>query len=102
MSCAYTVSKHALTGLTRATALDGRPFDIACSQIDIGNVETEMTARMGLAGGALQANGDRIIEPLIDAQHVADAVLHIASLPLHANIQFMTLMATQMPYIGRG
>ena len=96
----YTATKHAITGLTKSTSLDGRPFDIACGQIDIGNAATEMTTRM--AAGILQANGQTMVEPRMDVVHVANAVVHMASLPLQANVQFMTVMATQMPYIGRG
>ena len=99
-SAPYTATKHAITGLTKSISLDGRADDIACSQIDIGNAETELTAPM--ASGALQANGTRVAEPRIDVQHVADAVLYMANLPLSANVQFMTLMATKMPLIGRG
>jgi NAD(P)-dependent dehydrogenase (short-subunit alcohol dehydrogenase family) len=89
-SAPYTASKHAITGLTKATSLDGRPFDIACGQIDIGNASTELGNRLPQA------------EPMFDVAHVADAVLRMAKLPLEANVQFMTLMATKMPYIGRG
>jgi NAD(P)-dependent dehydrogenase (short-subunit alcohol dehydrogenase family) len=99
-SAPYTATKHAITGLTRATSLDGRAHDIACGQIDIGNAATEMTERM--AKGVLQANGTTAVEARMDVRHVADAVVHMASLPLSANIQFMTVMATNMPYIGRG
>jgi NAD(P)-dependent dehydrogenase (short-subunit alcohol dehydrogenase family) len=99
-SAPYTATKHAITGLTRSTSLDGRPYDIACGQIDIGNAATEMTERM--TAGVLQADGSTRVEPRMDVQHVADAVVHMASLPLDANIQFMTVMATKMPYIGRG
>ena len=99
-SAPYTATKHAITGLTRSTALDGRPFDIACGQIDIGNAATEMTARM--VDGVLQADGSRKPEPRIDADHVANAVLYMASLPLDANVLFMTVMATKMPFVGRG
>jgi NADP-dependent 3-hydroxy acid dehydrogenase YdfG len=99
-SAPYTASKHAITGLTRSIALDGRPHDIACSQIDVGNASTELTARM--AEGVPQADGEVRPEPLIDAALVADAVLHIANLPLHANVLFMTIMATKMPFVGRG
>lgn len=98
-SIAYTATKHAVTGLTRSLALDGRPFDIACSQIDIGNAGTDLVA--GIAEAARQ-RGDPDAEPTMDVQHVVDAVLYIADLPLHANVLFMTLMATQMPYVGRG
>jgi len=96
----YTATKHAITGLTKATSLDGRAWDIACGQIDIGNAATEMTERM--AAGILQANGQTMAEPRMDVQHVADAIVHMASLPLESNVQFMTIMATKMPYIGRG
>ena len=99
-SSPYTASKHAITGLTRATALDGRRHDIACGQIDIGNALTEMAARM--TEGVPQANGDVAVEPVMDVRHVADAVLHMAGLPLDANVLFMTVMATKMPYVGRG
>jgi NAD(P)-dependent dehydrogenase (short-subunit alcohol dehydrogenase family) len=97
---AYTATKHAVTGLTKSLSLDGRAFDIACSQIDIGNAATEMTAAM--AKGVPQANGTMAVEPTMDVRHVADAVLYMAGLPLDANVQFMTVMATRMPYIGRG
>ncbi len=99
-SAPYTATKHAITGLTKSISLDGRKYDIACSQIDIGNAATEMTARM--TGGALQANGTTAVEPRMNVQHVADAVLYMASLPLDANVQFMTVMATKMPFVGRG
>jgi NAD(P)-dependent dehydrogenase (short-subunit alcohol dehydrogenase family) len=99
-SAPYTATKHAITGLTRSISLDGRPFDIACGQIDIGNAATEMTARM--TQGVLQANGVKAVEPRMDVRHVAEAVLYMANLPLDANVQFMTIMATQMPFIGRG
>jgi NAD(P)-dependent dehydrogenase (short-subunit alcohol dehydrogenase family) len=99
-SAPYTATKHAITGLTRATSLDGRPFDIACGQIDIGNAGTDLTARM--AQGVPQANGSIAAEPVMDVTHVARAVVYMASLPLDANVQFMTVMATKMPYIGRG
>ncbi len=99
-SAPYTSTKHAITGLTKSTSLDGRKYNIACSQIDIGNAATEMTARM--AKGIIQANGDIAVEPQMDVQHVADAILHIANLPLESNVQFMTIMATKMPYVGRG
>jgi NAD(P)-dependent dehydrogenase (short-subunit alcohol dehydrogenase family) len=99
-SAPYTATKHAITGLTRSISLDGRPFHIACSQIDIGNAATEMTEKM--AGGVLQANGETAVEPRMDVKHVADAVVYMASLPLDANVQFMTVMATNMPFIGRG
>jgi NAD(P)-dependent dehydrogenase (short-subunit alcohol dehydrogenase family) len=99
-SAPYTATKHAITGLTKSTALDGRKYDIACSQIDIGNALTEMAARM--AKGVPQADGRIAVEPLMDVQHVADAVLFMANLPLDANVQFMTVMATKMPFVGRG
>ncbi|SIO61609.1 NADP-dependent 3-hydroxy acid dehydrogenase YdfG [Singulisphaera sp. GP187] len=96
----YTATKHAITGLTKSTALDGREYDIACGQIDIGNAETEMTARM--KGGVLQANGEKAVEPTMDVDNVARTVVYMASLPLQANALFMTLMATKMPFVGRG
>ena len=96
----YTATKHAITGLTKCFSLDGRKYDIACSQIDIGNAATEMTQRM--TGGVMQANGTMMVEPRMDVQHVADAIVFIANLPLDANVQFMTLMATKMPLVGRG
>ena len=99
-SAPYTATKHAITGLTKATSLDGRAHDIACGQIDIGNAATEMTERM--AAGILQADGRMAVEPRMDVRHVADAVVQMANLPLAANVQFMTIMATQMPYVGRG
>jgi NAD(P)-dependent dehydrogenase (short-subunit alcohol dehydrogenase family) len=99
-SAPYTATKHAVTGLTRSTSLDGRKYDIACGQIDIGNAATEMAVKM--ADGVLQADGSIRPEPLIDVSIVADAVLYMANLPLDANVQFMTVMATKMPYIGRG
>jgi NAD(P)-dependent dehydrogenase (short-subunit alcohol dehydrogenase family) len=99
-SAPYTATKHAITGLTRSTSLDGRQYDIACSQIDIGNAATEMTERM--TGGVLQADFSTRTEPRMDVRHVAEMVAHIASLPLDANIQFVTVMATKMPFIGRG
>ncbi|MSQ60227.1 MAG: SDR family oxidoreductase [Betaproteobacteria bacterium] len=99
-SVAYTATKHAITGLTKSTSLDGRKYDIACGQIDIGNALTEMAARM--AKGVTQADGTIKVEPLMDVQHVANAVLHMASLPLDANVQFLTIMATKMPWVGRG
>lgn len=100
LTVAYTATKHAITGLTKSTALDGRAYDIACGQIDIGNAATEMTERM--KKGVPQANGEIMVEPTMDVQHVANAVVHMASLPLDANIQFLTVMATKMPWIGRG
>jgi len=99
-SAPYTATKHAITGLTKAASLDGRKYDIACGQIDIGNAHTELAARM--ASGVPQANGQIAVEPLMDVQHVASAVLYMASLPLEANVQFMTVMATKMPFVGRG
>jgi NADP-dependent 3-hydroxy acid dehydrogenase YdfG len=99
-SAAYTSTKHAVTGLTKVTSLDGRKYDIACGQIDVGNALTEMAARM--AKGVPQANGTVAPEPLMDVQQVADTVLHMASLPLDANILFVTVMATKMPFVGRG
>lgn len=99
-SAPYTATKHAITGLTKSLSLDGRPHDIACSQIDIGNALTEMTARM--SKGVPQADGSVRPEPAIDVAHVADAVLHMANLPLDVNVQFMTIMATKMPFVGRG
>jgi NAD(P)-dependent dehydrogenase (short-subunit alcohol dehydrogenase family) len=99
-SAPYTATKHAITGLTRSTALDGRAFDIACGQIDIGNAETPLTARM--AGGVPQANGEVMPEPTMDVNDVARALVYMAALPLSANVQFITVMATKMPYIGRG
>ncbi len=99
-SASYTASKHAITGLTRAISLDGRVFHIACGQIDIGNTATDMTANMGT--GALQADGTTHVEPRFDVRHVVEALLYMANLPLDVNVQFMTVMATTMPYIGRG
>jgi len=99
-SIAYTATKHAITGLTRSTSLEGRAYDIACSQIDIGNAGTDMTRQM--AKGVPQADGSLKSEPIMDVQAVADAVVYMAGLPLSANVQFMTVMATQMPFIGRG
>jgi NAD(P)-dependent dehydrogenase (short-subunit alcohol dehydrogenase family) len=99
-SAPYTSTKHAITGLTKATALDGRKYDIACSQIDIGNAATELTAKM--QDGVLQAHGAVTPEPTMDVEHVARAVVYMASLPLEANVQFMMIMATKMPYVGRG
>ncbi|MCX5148011.1 SDR family oxidoreductase [Streptomyces sp. NBC_00320] len=99
-SVAYTATKHAMTGLTKSLSLDGRPYRIACGQIDIGNAATEMTERMQT--GILQANGQLAVEPVMDAADVARTVLHMAELPLEANVQFATVMATTMPYIGRG
>jgi NAD(P)-dependent dehydrogenase (short-subunit alcohol dehydrogenase family) len=99
-SAPYTATKHAITGLTKSASLDGRKYDIACGQIDIGNAGTDMAARM--ATGVPQANGQIAPEPLIDVGHVASAVLYMASLPLDANVQFLTIMATKMPFVGRG
>ena len=99
-SVAYTSSKHAITGLTKSTSLDCRKYDIACSQIDIGNAATEMTERM--TKGITQAHGGTMIEPRMDVRHVADAIVFMAKLPLDANVQFMTIMATKMPFVGRG
>ena len=99
-SAPYTATKHTVTGLTKSASLDGRKYDIACGQIDIGNAATEMAARM--ATGVPQANGQIAIEPLMDVAHVASAVLYMASLPIDANVQFLTVMASKMPFVGRG
>ena len=99
-SVAYTATKHAITGLTRSASLDGRAYDIACGQIDIGNAGTEMTRAM--SKGVMQADGSVAAEPVMDVTAVADAVVYMAGLPLEANVQFMTVMATKMPFIGRG
>ena len=99
-SAPYTATKHAITGLTKCISLDCRKYDIACGQIDIGNAATELTERM--AAGIIQANGSMMVEPRMDLKHVADAVLYMANLPLEANVQFMTVMATKMPFVGRG
>jgi NAD(P)-dependent dehydrogenase (short-subunit alcohol dehydrogenase family) len=99
-AASYTATKHAITGLTKAISLDGRAFSIACGQIDIGNTKTDMTASMN--SGSLQANGQIVPEPTFDVRHVVEAVTYMAGLPLEANVQFMTVMATTMPYIGRG
>jgi len=99
-SSPYTATKHAVTGLTKSTSLDGRKYDIACGQVDIGNAATEMTQRM--TKGVLQANGEMMVEPRMDVDHVGSSVAYMASLPLDANVPFMTVMATGMPYIGRG
>jgi NAD(P)-dependent dehydrogenase (short-subunit alcohol dehydrogenase family) len=99
-SAPYTATKHAITGLTKSISLDCREFDIACGQIDIGNAATEMTQRM--TQGVLQANGTTAQEPRIDVKHIVDAVVYMASLPLDANVQFITVMATKMPFVGRG
>ncbi len=99
-SVAYTSTKHAVTGLTKSTSLDGRKYDIACGQIDVGNAETPLASRM--KDGVPQANGEVRPEPLMNVEHVADAVVYMASLPLDANVQFLTVMATKMPFVGRG
>ncbi len=99
-SAPYTATKHAITGLTRSTSLDGRKYDIACGQVDIGNADTPMTERM--KQGVPQADGSMAVEPTMDPAHVAQAVVYMASLPLDANVQFLTVMATKMPFIGRG
>jgi NAD(P)-dependent dehydrogenase (short-subunit alcohol dehydrogenase family) len=99
-SAPYTATKHAITGLTKSISLDGRKYDIACGQIDVGNAATELTERM--ATGVAQANGSVAIEPRMDVAHVARAVLYMADLPLDANVEFMTVMATKMPFVGRG
>ncbi len=99
-STPYTATKHAISGLTKSIALDGRKYDITASQIDIGNAATEMTERM--AAGIMQANGSTAVEPRMNVRHVADAVVHIANLPLEANVLFMNIMATKMPFVGRG
>lgn len=102
MSAAYTATKHAIAGLTKSIALEGRGYSIACSQIDIGNAATELTEPMAKGVGALQADGSRKVEPRMDVEHVASAVLYMAGLPLEANVLFMTIKATEMPYEGRG
>ena len=99
-SAPYTATKHAITGLTKCISLDGRKYDIACGQIDIGNAATELTVRM--TEGVLQANGTEAAEPRMDVRHVAEAVVYMANLPLDANVQFMTVIATKMPFVGRG
>ena len=99
-SAPYTATKHAITGLTKCISLDGRKYDIACGQIDIGNAATEMTERM--TAGVPQADGTKMAEPRMDVRYVAEAVVYMANLPLDANVQFMTVMATKMPFIGRG
>lgn len=99
-AASYTTSKHAITGLTKAISLDGRAYNIACGQIDIGNAATDMTSQMN--SGSLQANGTMMPEPTFDVAHVVEAVTYMSGLPLSANVQFMTVMATNMPYIGRG
>ncbi len=101
-SVAYTATKHAITGLTKSTALDCRQYDIACGQIDIGNAATPLTERMVQGQGILQPNGTMMIEPRMDAENVGKAVVYMASLPLDANVLFMTVMATKMPFVGRG
>jgi NAD(P)-dependent dehydrogenase (short-subunit alcohol dehydrogenase family) len=101
-SVAYTATKHAITGLTRSTALDGRAYDIACGQIDIGNAATPLTERMVEGGGILQPHGGRMVEPRMDVEHAGSAVAYMANLPLDANVLFMTVMATKMPFVGRG
>ena len=99
-SAPYTATKHAIAGLTKSAALDGRKYDIACGQIDIGNAETELTARM--KKGVPQASGEVAVEPTMDVEHVARAVVYMVGLPLDANVLFMTVMATKMPFVGRG
>lgn len=99
-SSPYTATKHAITGLTKCTSLDGRKYDIACGQIDIGNAATDLTARM--QRGVPQANGTVAVEPTMDVDHVSQAIVYMASLPLDANVQFITVMATKMPFVGRG
>jgi len=101
-SSPYTTTKHAITGLTRASMLDGRKYDIAVGQIDIGNAATEMTDRMVQGQGVMQANGSMAMEPRMDVQHVAEAIVHMAGLPLESNVLFMTIKATKMPFEGRG
>jgi NAD(P)-dependent dehydrogenase (short-subunit alcohol dehydrogenase family) len=100
LSAAYTATKHAITGLTKSTSLDGRSYDIACGQIDIGNAATETAERV--VHGTLQANGSVTSEPTMDLEHVARSIVYMASLPLDANVQFLTVIATKMPYVGRG
>ena len=99
---AYTATKHAITGLTKSTALDGRAYDIACGQIDIGNAVSPLTERMVDGEGILQPNGQKMKEPRMDVDHVGQAVVYMASLPLESNVLFMTVMATKMPFVGRG
>ena len=99
-SAPYTATKHAITGLTKSISLDGRKYDIACGQIDIGNAETELTARM--RHGVPQSNGNIAVEPMMDVEHVAQTVVYMAGLPLDANVQFLTILATKMPFVGRG
>jgi NAD(P)-dependent dehydrogenase (short-subunit alcohol dehydrogenase family) len=102
-SAPYTATKHGVTGLTKSISLDGRKYDIACGQIDIGNALTELSATVATrAKGLKQANGERMPEPMIDVQHVADTLVHMASLPIDVNVQFITILATKMPFIGRG
>jgi NAD(P)-dependent dehydrogenase (short-subunit alcohol dehydrogenase family) len=102
MAAAYTSTKHAITGLTKQTALDGRPFDICCGQIDIGNAATPLTERMVQGQGVMQADGHMAMEARMEASHVGDAVVYMAGLPLSTNVLFMTVMANQMPFVGRG
>jgi NADP-dependent 3-hydroxy acid dehydrogenase YdfG len=97
---AYTATKHAVTGLTKTISLEGRPYNIACGQVDVGNAVTDLSA--GIGRGTLQADGSTGVEPMMDVRHAADAVVYMASLPLDANVEFLTVMATNMPYIGRG
>ena len=97
---AYTATKHAVTGLTKTISLEGRPYNIACGQVDVGNAVTDLSA--GIGRGTLQADGSTSVEPMMDVRHAADAVVYMASLPLDANVEFLTVMATNMPYIGRG
>ena len=99
-SAPYTATKHAITGLTKSTALDGRAYNIACGQIDVGNAATELTEEF--SSGVMQASGQMAVEPRIDTKHVVEAILYMASLPLDANVLFMTLLATKMPFVGRG
>jgi hypothetical protein len=101
LTVAYTATKHAISGLTKSTSLDGRPYDIACGQIDIGNAVSPLTDGM-VAGGALQPDGRKVTEPRMEAEDVGNAVVYMATLPLTANVLFMTVMATKMPYVGRG
>ena len=101
LSAPYTAAKHAITGLTRSTSLDGRAYDIACGQIDIGNAATDLTEPMRTTG-VLQADGSRALEPTMDVAHVAEAIVYMARLPLAANVLFLTVMATRMPFVGRG
>jgi NAD(P)-dependent dehydrogenase (short-subunit alcohol dehydrogenase family) len=101
-SIAYTATKHAVTGLTKCTSLDCRPYDIACGQIDIGNAVTPLTERMVQGDGIMQANGRKMLEPRMDVEHVGNAVVYMASLPLNTNVLFMTVMANSMPFVGRG